>query len=164
MRPAWFAAAAAAAVCLGVGYTLAGALGVVIVVTGLAMLVLLRVREMAGPGVPDSAGARHGGRQANVEAADFPAYRKIAADVGWANVSRRHYDYVVRPLLIRVFTAVLAERHRIDVTAQPEQARRLIGEGLWPLVDPGARRSDDSHAPGVSLAAISRVVDRLEEL
>ena len=99
-----------------------------------------------------------------MEAADFPAYRKIAADVGWASFSRRHYDYVVRPLLIRVLAAVLAERHRIDLTTQPERARQLVGEDLWPLVDPGARRSEDSHAPGVSLAAITRVVDRLEEL
>jgi hypothetical protein len=163
VRPAWLASAAAAAFCLGVGYTLAGALGVVVVATGVAVAALLRARERAGSGPPDGFAARRG-RQSDVEAADFPTYRKIAADVGWAGVSRRHYDYVVRPLLIRVLTAVLAERHRIDVTTQPERARRLVGEDLWPLVDPGARRSDDSHAPGVSLAAISRVVDRLEEL
>lgn len=163
MRPAWFIAAAAFAFCLGLGYTLAGALGVLIVATILAVLALLRVRGLAGPGAPDGFAARRG-RSAAVEAADFPAYRKIAADVGWASFSRRHYDYVVRPLLIRVLTAVLAERHRIDLTTQPERARRLVGEDLWPLVDPGARRSEDSHAPGVSLAAITRVVDRLEEL
>jgi hypothetical protein len=163
VRPVWFVAAAAAAFCVGVGYTLAGALGVLIVATGLAVFALLRVRDLAGPGAPDGFAARRG-RSADVEAAGFPAYRKIAADVGWANFSRRHYDYVVRPLLIRVLTAVLAERHRIDLTTQPERARRLLGEDLWPLVDPGARRSEDSHAPGVSLAAITRVVDRLEEL
>jgi hypothetical protein len=38
-------------------------------------------------------------RTPTVTAAEFPAYRKIASDLSWGLVSRRHYEYGVRRTL-----------------------------------------------------------------
>jgi hypothetical protein len=35
---------------------------------------------------------------------------------------------------------------------------------VWPQVDPSRRASDDRDAPGLSLAELTRIVTRLEEL
>ena len=51
-------------------------------------------------------------------------------------------------MLSRLLGAALQERHRLDITQQPEAARRLVGADLWPLIDPSAPPSDDSGAPG----------------
>jgi len=113
-------------------------------------------------------GARAAVRNQRVESDDgvraFRTYRKIAGDLGWAGVSRRHYDHGVRPLLARLLAAALAERHGIDVTREPQSARRLVGADLWPLIDPAQPFSNDDRAPGVDRATLIRIVERLEEL
>lgn len=99
-----------------------------------------------------------------VQAAEFPAYLKISSDLGWAPVSTWHYDHGTRPLLARVTRAVLAERHQVDLTADPEAARRLLGDEVWALVDPSRPPSHDSRTPGPNTRAIARIVERLEQL
>ena len=51
-----------------------------------------------------------------------------------------------------------------DAAAQPERARELLGAELWPLLDTSRPPSNDSRAPGVSMATVDRIVTRLEEL
>lgn len=105
-----------------------------------------------------------GGGQQGVRGADFPSYLKISSDLSWAPVSAWHYHHGIRPLLVRLLQMVLSERYRLDPAAEPERARRLVGEDLWPLIDPGQPPSYDSSAPGTGLRALTRVVDRLEDL
>ena len=64
----------------------------------------------------------------------------------------------------RLLGAVLEERYRLDIGRHPEQARALVGADLWPLIDPSVPPSDDTELPGVDLATLTRVVDRLEQL
>jgi hypothetical protein len=99
-----------------------------------------------------------------VQTADFPSYAKISSDLGWAPVSEWHYDHGVRPLLARLVTLVLAEHHRVDVATDPARARQLVGDEIWPLVDPFRPPSLDSKAPGADLRTLARIVDRLEQL
>lgn len=99
-----------------------------------------------------------------VEAADFPSYAKISSDVGWAPTSEWHYDHGLRPLLVRLMTSALAEHHRIDAAKDPARARQLVGDEIWPLVDPLRPPSLDSKAPGADLRTLARIVDRLEQL
>ena len=101
---------------------------------------------------------------APVQAADFPTYAKISSDLGWAPVSQWHYDHGIRPLLVRLMTSALAEHHRIDAAKDPAQARQLVGDEIWPLVDPLRPPSLDSKAPGADLRTLTRIVDRLEQL
>jgi hypothetical protein len=99
-----------------------------------------------------------------VQAGDFPAYAKISSDVGWAPVSQWHYDHGVRPLLARLVQSILLDHHRVDAVADPARARRLVGDEIWPLVDPSRPPSFDTKAPGADLRTLARIVDRLEHL
>jgi hypothetical protein len=99
-----------------------------------------------------------------VQPGDFPSYSKISSDLGWAPVSQWHYDHGVRPLLARLVTSALFEHHRVDVATDPARARHLVGDEIWPLVDPFRPPSLDSKAPGADLRTLARIVDRLEQL
>jgi hypothetical protein len=145
-------------------YLAAGTAGILISTTVIALLALVTARA-AVPG-QGGAGATAGdaGQRAEVGPADFPAYRNITAELTWAGTSRRHYDHGLRPLLARLVTARLAERHGLDAARQPERAAAILGEDVWPLVDPSRPASNDRDAPGVSLTALTRIVTKLEEL
>lgn len=97
-----------------------------------------------------------------VRATEFPAYLKISSDLGWAPVSRWHYDHGTRPLLARLLEAALAEGQRVDATADPARARRLAGDEVWRLVTPGEQHG--GNAAGVDLRTLGQVIDRLEQL
>lgn len=104
--------------------------------------------------------------QADVAAsqAGFPAFLEISSDVTWATVSQRHFDHGIKPRLVRLLDTRLAERHGVTIASQPARARELAGEDLWLLLDPARPLSEDSNAPGVSLARLTRIITRLEEL
>jgi len=99
-----------------------------------------------------------------VRPADFPSYAKISSDLGWAPISQWHYDHGIRRLFGRLAESALAERHRVDLTRDPERARHLVGDDIWPLIDPSRPPSFDSKAPGPDLPTLTRIVDRLEQL
>lgn len=156
-------AGVAAAGGLSAAYAVAGLQGVYVLGIAFAAITLLAWRGMLPP-AGDSGGRRRRGAAPAVQAADFPAYRAIVSDLSWAESSRRHYDRVTRPMLSRLLGARLAQRHRLDLATRPDEARRLVGEELWPLVDPSLPASEDSNAPGTDLRTVARVVDRLEKL
>lgn len=99
-----------------------------------------------------------------VDNAPFRGYREVAEQLSWAAVSPRHYDLVTRPLLTRLAAARLADRHRVDLHEDPVAARSLLGDDVWPWVDPARPVSRDSQPPGVARATLARIVDRLERL
>jgi hypothetical protein len=107
---------------------------------------------------------RRGDAGPQVQTADFPTYAKISSDLSWAPMSQWHYDHGIRPLLTRLAASALAEHHRVDLAAAPARARSLVGEEVWPHVDPSRAASFDSKAPGADLGTLTRIVDRLEEL
>jgi len=169
----------AALAALAAAFTVSGQLGLVIAADGLAALALVIALVSTPGGAPERDVLRpvtawaqvawqriwpQRAEPTGVRPSDFPAYAKISSDLGWAPVSRWHYDYGLRPLLSRLFESVLAERHRVDLTADPERARSLVGDDIWPLIDPSRPRSFDSRAPGTDLRTLTRIVDRLEQL
>ena len=159
------ALALVAAVLLAEGYLAAGPAGFVIAGTVLALVAILFARAMMprGDQRPPSA-VRKDHRPGESSEADFPVYRKITSDLSWADASPRHYDYGLRPRLAGLLDARLAQRYGLDAAAQPERARELVGAELWPLLDMSRPPSNDSRAPGVSMATVDRIVTRLEEL
>jgi len=72
---------------------------------------------------------------------DFPAYAKIASDLEWARMSRRHYERVLRPRLAR-----------LAATLGREDAAAIAS-----LSGPA-----DDDAPGVDLATLDRIITQLE--
>jgi hypothetical protein len=169
----------AALAALAAAFAVSGQLGLVITADCLAALALL-VALAGTPGGERERGVlrpvaawaqdawqrirpRHAAPAA-VRPSDFPSYAKISSDLGWAPVSKWHYDHGLRPLLSRLFESVLAEGHRVDLTADPERARSVVGDDIWPLIDPSVPPSIDSRAPGTDLRTLTRIVDRLEQL
>jgi len=156
------AAGLAGGAVLVASYAAGGMRGTGIAGIVLAVAVLLAARAFIAPA---RARRRAGGRaKAPAGLAGLAAYREIGSDVAWANVSRRHYDHVTRPRLFRLLRAVAEERYGIDVDREPAAARRLAGDDVWPLLDPSGPVCDDSRAPGVGLATLSLIVERLEGL
>jgi hypothetical protein len=139
----------------------AGAAGLLVsvsVLAGLAVLVLaLRL--------PGAAPARHRSRPGpSVDNVPYRAFRQVAEQLSWADVSPRHYDVVTRPLLTRLAAARLADRHRVDLWSDPGGARAVLGDDVWTWVDPAREASRDSQPPGIGPETLTRIVDRLESL
>ena len=151
--------AAAVAIAIGVGGF--GAAGLVVSVSVIAVaaaaVALSRV-----PAAPEPRRRHRPGPP--VDNAPFRSYRQVAEALSWADVSPRHYDLVTRPLLIRVLTTRLADRHRIDLATDPDAARRLVGDDVWHWLDPDREVSRQGQPPGVDQATLTRIVDRLEKL
>jgi hypothetical protein len=143
------------------GTTAAGAAGMLVtfsVLAGVAVLVLaLRL--------PGAAAPRHRPRPGPaVDNEPYRAYRQVAEQLSWADVSPRHYDIVTRPLLTRLAAARLADRHRVDLWSDPAGARAVLGDDVWTWVDPAREASRDGQPPGIGPEILTRIVDRLESL
>jgi hypothetical protein len=128
------------AAALAAGYAAAGPAGLV---DAAGVLVLARgtVRGEEPRPVRTENKWRNRKQAPTVSTAEFPAYRKIASDLSWAVVSRRQYEYSVRPMLARLAAAL----DRPDAVA-----RDLAGP-------------PDADGPGVDLATLDGIVTRLEE-
>lgn len=163
MRPTrWIAPALAGLTALAAGMFAAGPAGLVFVATLLGAVAVVAAWVTQPAPLP----RRRRRRRARVRVtdADFPSYRDIRGRVSWGAVGRRHFDTATRPLLYRLFAALAADRHRVDVASDPAAARRLLDPWMWELLDPGRPVTTDSDAPGVDAATLTRIVDRLEEL
>ncbi len=161
----WIVVGFMAVAVLDAGYVAGKLAGLALAGTVLALVGLLTART-AIPSGRRKTRAEAEQHQADVAAsqADFPAFLEISSDVTWATVSQRHFDRGIRPRLARLLDTRLAERHGVTIASQPDRARELAGEDLWPLIDPARPLSEDSNAPGVSLAKLTRIITRLEEL
>jgi hypothetical protein len=149
------------AVAAMLGWLVAGAAGLVVVAVAEYAFALVAVR-LSVPWAGDPRRPRD--RRVPLENPGFPVYRRMETTLPWAQTSGRHYDLAVRPVLQRLLAARLAQRHGVDLARQPERARALVGPELWPLVDPARPASDDSHSPGVPLAVVGLLVQRMEDL
>lgn len=69
----------------------------------------------------------------------------------------------VRPLL-REIAAPLLRREGVRLDSEPQRARALLGEELWEVVRDDRPRPQERRAPGLALADLERLVQRLERL
>ena len=161
---------------LGTRARLLGTLGALVVVAGTAAAgaagLMVSVSVLAGVAVlvlalrlPGAAPARHRPRPGPaVDNEPYRAYRQVAEQLSWGDVSPRHFDVVTRPLLTRLAAARLADRHRVDLWSDPAGARAVLGDDVWTWVDPAREASRDSQPPGIGHETLTRIVDRLESL
>ena len=130
------------AAALVAGYAAAGATGLIDVaaLATLSVLIVARgaVRGEKPRSVRPKKQRRDPGRRPAVRASDFPAYTSIATDVEWARMSQRHYEHALRPRLTRL-AAALGKPGAIGITGPADPDR-----------------------PGPDLAALERIVTRLE--
>lgn len=165
MRPAVhrvrLAAAGAAVLVVAIAVSAFGAAGLVVSLSAIAVVAATAAlsRVPAAPLPP--ARPRPG---PPVENAPFRSYRQVAEALSWAEISPRHYDLVTRPLLQQVLASRLADRHRVDLATDPEAARRLVGDDVWHWLDPDREVDRRGQPPGVDLATLTRIVERLESV
>ncbi len=115
------AAVVGIAAVLGAGYVVAGPSGLVDAAALAALSVLVVARGTVRGQIPRAVRPKdpRGEQAPAVRAADFPAYRKIASDLEWAQMSRRHYEYTMRPMLARLATALGRPRPRSSGGRRP---------------------------------------------
>jgi hypothetical protein len=76
-----------------------------------------------------------------------------------ADLNRR-----LRPLLRLVAAHRLQTRSGIDLARAPGQARALLGETAWDLIDQPAAGEGAERRCGATLVAMRETIQRLEEL
>jgi hypothetical protein len=79
------------------------------------------------------------------------------------------YDADLRPALQHLLAARLAERHGVNLYADPAAARRLLeagshGSSLWAWLDPQRPAATDQREPGIPPRTLTAIIDRLERL
>lgn len=146
----------------------AGWAGLAVVAVAVAVIALAVLRVLA----PRSAG------QSVRKAREKPAARAISGYaqrrfvVGTSLGSQAFYETDLRPALEHLLAARLAERHGINLYAEPSRARAAFcrtraEEALWPWIDPAQAVPSERHASdegGISRRTLARLVDRLEHL
>jgi hypothetical protein len=135
------AAVIGTAAALASGYAAAGQAGLVDVASAAAVAVLIVARGLVrGEKPPSVPFKKIRLRRPAPPTAEFPGYQKIFSDLSWAQVSWRHYQHPVRPMLARLAAAL----DRQEAVADDLAASR------------------DPDAPGPGLAALDRIVAKLE--
>ena len=151
-----------------------------------------RVLTAALPAAADSAFDSVRSRPAE-EPSKLPEVTAIASVLIDAEWSWRGVEYRLRPLVRKIAAARLAERHQVDLVADPAVAQQVLGPELWALVGPGpygptraatpdrtptdaARSGAETydglatepagprHRRGIPRATIRRAIDLLEAL
>jgi hypothetical protein len=127
------AVAVGLAAVLAAGYAAAGPAGLIDAATAAAVGVLIVARGTVRGQEPRAVrleNTRRIRRRAPaVRVADFPAYRKIASDLSWAQVSGRHYEYSLRPTLTRLAVALDRRAVAADLAATPPADHDGSGPG-----------------------------------
>jgi hypothetical protein len=73
-------------------------------------------------------------------------------------------QYRLLPPLRSIAAGLLAARRRVDLDAEPETARRILGEETWELVRPARPAPEDRVSRGLTPPELSRVVGCLERV
>lgn len=133
------------------------ALGVCAVALGLGLAALRRAYPPTGPLRP-SGGRRPAGRTAPSTLARM----EDELALGVSGAFDLHHR--LAPRLRTVAAGLLMSRRRVSLDADPEEARRLLGDETWEIVRPDRQPPDDRLARGISPDGLVRVVDSLERV
>lgn len=145
----------------GAVYALAGSTGLV-VLTEVAALVVVAVaavraaelsRAQRSIAPPDDGGRRQ-----------WSSLYRLESAVMYGLQSQRLYDLSLRPRLQRAVETLVAERRGVDPAARPDVVRTIVGDQLWPLVDPARPASTDGRPGGLDVRSVERLVERIESV
>jgi hypothetical protein len=135
------AAVTGTAAALASGYAAAGQAGLIDVAAVAAVGVLIVARGLVrGEKPPSVPFKKFRLRRPGPPTAEFPGYQKIFSDLSWAQVSWRHYEHPLRPMLARLAAAL--------------DRQEAVAADLAVSADP--------DAPGPGLAALDRIIAKLE--
>ena len=150
------------------GYAVAGWPGLTVVAVATAAIAMAVLRILLPQLTPDEA------KRARVKptARTLSGYSHRRFVVQTATTSLPFYNSELRPVLEHLLAARLAERHDINLYADPEAARRVLCRNprdadLWPWIDPAAQPQnarDNREQRGIPRRTLSRLINRLEQL
>ncbi len=130
---------------------------------GLSLLLLVGSARSAAPPPP----ARRSAFEAAVRAAppgDLPPSQLETigrrVELGVARAADLHFH--LRPMLREIAAARLAARHGYDIDGP--RARAVLGEETWEIVRADRPPPEERFGPGIPLAELRLVLDRLERL
>lgn len=72
--------------------------------------------------------------------------------------------YRLRPHLVRIAAHRLAVRRGIQLDAEPQAARAVLGDAAWAVVRPDRQAPDNRNAPGIDLGSLRAVIGGLESI
>ena len=89
---------------------------------------------------------------------------KIEREVTLGLTTSFDLHFRLRPTLRRIASELLRARRGIDLDANPEAARRALGDETWELVREDREPPHDRFGPGIELDRLRTVVVSLEAL
>ncbi len=89
---------------------------------------------------------------------------KIEREVTLGLTTSFDLHFRLRPTLRRIASELLRSRRGIDLDAQPEAARRALGDETWELVREDREAPLDRFGRGIELGSLRNVVVSLEAL
>ena len=149
---------AAIAVAIGflIGYPAEVGAGTTIALA--AFVSLITTRELA-------ARAELRGRPARriADARPLEQLRQVDKRLTAARASEVDVDRRLRPLF-RGIAATRLARRGVAIDRHPEEARAILGDGLWELVRAGRPPGSNRVAGGLSTAVLQSLIERLERI
>ena len=152
------------------GYVMASWAGLAMAAVATAAIAMVILRVLIPAAAPDKGRTA----QEKAQARTLSGYSHHRFVVHTASESMSFYRAELRPVLEHLLAARLAERHGVNLYAEPEAARRLLcrtarDADLWPWIDPETARPavaqrGASTERGIPRRTLTRLVDRLERL
>ena len=93
-----------------------------------------------------------------------PELIRTEREITLAASAAGHAHRRLLPLLREAAAARLQSRHGVELARRPQRARELLGEETWELLRPDRPEPADRNAPGLPLARIEALVERLERI
>ena len=93
-----------------------------------------------------------------------PELERIEREVTLGQTTAFDLHFRLRPTLRRIASELLRARRGIDLDANPEAARRALGDATWELVREDREPPHDRFGPGIGLESLRHVVVSLEAL
>lgn len=135
----------------------------VLVLAAIALTALTRVAQR---GEEERIASRfeHALRQRRERPVRPPELVRTERELTLGMASAGHASVRLLPLLRDSAEARLSTRHGVDLHRRRDAARELLGDDAWELLRPDRPEPADRNDPGLPLARIAAVVDRLEAL
>ena len=89
---------------------------------------------------------------------------RIRFEVGAATHRAMELNHQFRRRLRGLAQDRLTAAHGVDLDADPEAARKLLGEEAWDLLRPDREPPADRFGPGMPIDEVTRIVDAVEGL
>lgn len=148
-------------------YGYAGPAAAGLVLAGWAVASLLLLRLLVPPSTSAAPVDHAGGRSENAASSFIGFWRKRSTLID-GTASMASYDAQLGETLQHLFAARLAERHGINLYADPEAARQVAfgnrESDLWYWLDPQRARVTDQTKRGIPPRTLAAIIDRLERL